>query len=221
MANATPRDKRAGFDPYRSSGGAISLDELVEARYGPISQRTYTHYQRLVEAGYTRYISINRFDVARASVAYENASAMGRFRYCETNVGVRIVFAKSSRLFEAYGQATEIGDVGAVIEFPDDHVIEGLRGLKSRTGDMVTLRYLEAGRTVGRRVIEVDLKSSPAHVEIEYARLTSIAEMATGTPLPTEPVQFKITGQADEVQTLDLVGRRSTTSSSCSKACAP
>ncbi len=73
---------------------------------------------------------------------------------------------------------------------------------------MITMRYLEAGRTVGGRVIESDLKSSPALVEIEYARLTSIADIGAGTPLPTEPIQFTIIGQDDEVQTLDLVGRR-------------
>ncbi|MCP3938386.1 MAG: hypothetical protein GY708_23815 [Actinomycetia bacterium] len=48
MANATPRDTRAGFDLYRSAGGAISLDDLneqlVEAGYGPVAQRTLTHY---------------------------------------------------------------------------------------------------------------------------------------------------------------------------------
>ncbi|MCP3938387.1 MAG: hypothetical protein GY708_23820 [Actinomycetia bacterium] len=161
-----------------------------------------------MEAGYNRYISIDRFDVARASVAYENASAMGRYRYRETNVGVRIVFAKSSRLFEAFGQATEMGDVGAVIEFDDRVVVEGLQALKPRAGDMVTIRYLEAGRTVGGRVIESDLKSSPALVEIEYARLTSIADIGAGSPLPTEPIRFTIVGQEDEIQTLDLVGRR-------------
>ncbi len=107
MANATPRDTRAGFDLYRAAGGSLSLDDLneqlIEAGYGPVARRTFTHYRHLIEAGYNRYISINRFDVTRASVAYENASAMGRYRYRETNVGVRIVFAKSSRLFEAFG----------------------------------------------------------------------------------------------------------------------
>jgi len=212
MANATPRDTRAGFDLYRSAGGVISLrdlnDHLLEAGYGPVAQRTLTHYRHLVEAGYNRYISINRFDVARASVAYENASAMGRYRYRAASLGVRIVFAKSSRLFEAYGEATEVGDVGAIVEFTDEEVTEGLKSLKPRAGDMVTIRYLEAGRTVGGRVIESDLKSSPAIVEIEYARLTSIADIGGGTPLPTRPIRFTIIGQQDEIQTLDLVGRR-------------
>jgi hypothetical protein len=30
MANATPRDTRAGFDLYRAAGGSISLDNLNE-----------------------------------------------------------------------------------------------------------------------------------------------------------------------------------------------
>ena len=70
MANATPRDTRAGFDIYQSADGAISLDDLnarlARAGYGPVARRTLTHYRHLVEAGYNRYIAINRFDVARA-----------------------------------------------------------------------------------------------------------------------------------------------------------
>ncbi|HMR94442.1 MAG TPA: hypothetical protein PKE05_02810 [Microthrixaceae bacterium] len=44
MANASPRDTRAGFDIFRSSGGSLSLDELnaqlYEAGYGPVAERT-------------------------------------------------------------------------------------------------------------------------------------------------------------------------------------
>ncbi len=212
MTNATPRDTRAGFDLYRSAGGTISLnglnDQLMEAGYGPVAQRTLTHYRHLVDSGYNRYISINRFDVARASIAYENASAMGRYRYRDTDLGVRIVFAKSSRLFETYGQATEIGDVGAIIEFADGEVVDGLRSLKPRPGDMVTLRYLEAGKSVSGRIIESDLKSSPALVEIEYARLMSLIEVGAGAALETKSSRFTVVGQETELQTIDLVGRR-------------
>lgn len=186
----------------------------MKASYGPVAQRTFTHYRHLVDAGYNRYISINRFDVARASVAYENASAIGRYRYRGTDLGVRIVFAKSSRLFETFGQATETGDVGAVVEFAEEGVIDGLRDLKPRPGDMVTLRYLEAGKSVSGRIIESDLKSSPALVEIEYARLTSLANVGAGTALDTKTARFTIVGQGAELQTIDLVAAGSTASSS-------
>ena len=210
--NATPQETRAGFDIYRSAGGAISLDELnerlLEAGYGPVAQRSLTHYRHLVDAGYNRYVSINRFDVARASVSYENASSLGRYRYQDADVGVNVVFAKASRLFEASGRATEIGDVGAILEFADTLVAEALLGLKIKVGDMVTVRYLEAGRTFGGRVVDRDLSSSPATVEIEYTRLESLVEIGTGSPLPVQPTRFTLLPQADEIQTTDLVGRR-------------
>lgn len=54
MANATPRDTRAGFDIYRAAGGDLSLDELnaqlYEAGYGPVSNRTLDHYRNLTRA---------------------------------------------------------------------------------------------------------------------------------------------------------------------------
>ncbi len=212
MANATPRATRAGFDLYQSAGGSLSLDELneqlVAAGYGPVSQRTFTHYRHLDEAGYNRYVSINRFDVARASMAYDNASALGRYRYWDTSLGVQVVLAKSDRLLEAFGTATELGDVGAIVEFDDPSMVEGLKNLKPRVGDSVTLRFIDRQTTVAGRVVDRDLESDPARLEVEYARLTSLAEVDPRTPLQLKPVQFRIVGQDDEQLTLDLLGRR-------------
>lgn len=212
MANATPRDTRAGFDIYRSFGGALSLEELndrlVQAGYGPVSKRSFEHYRSLVDAGYNRYVAINRFDVARASAPYENASAMGRYDYRTVDLGVNVIFAKGSRLLEASGRANEVGEVGAMLHFAESEVIDGLKKLKPQPGNMVTVRYLEAGRTVGGRVIDTDLKNDPVTVEIEYARLISIAEVGVGNPLPVSEARYSLRGPEDRLQTLDLVNRR-------------
>ena len=212
MANASPRDTRAGFDIYRSSGGAVALDDLngqlVEAGYGPVSQRSYEHFRSLVDAGYTRYVSINRFDVARASAPYENASAMGRYDYRSTDLGVQVVFAKASRLHEASGRAREVGEVGAILQFPDSEVVEGLRKLKPQPGNMVTIRYLEPGRTVIGRVVDSDLKSEPATVEVEYSRLISIATIGLGDALPMSEAEYVLEVPEEQIQTLDVVNRR-------------
>lgn len=212
MANASPRDTRAGFDVYKSAGGEISLDDLnarlYEAGYGPVAKRTLDHYRKLIDAGYTRYISINRFDVARAAAPFENASAKGRYDYRGADLGVNVIFAKSSRLFEASGRATEIGEVGAIIEFSESEVIDGLGQMKPQPGDMVTIRYLEAGRSASGRVIEVDLKNEPAVVEVEYARLLSIADIGVGDQLEVADTRFVLSGPEDQAQTLDLVGQR-------------
>lgn len=215
MANATPRDTRAGFDIYRSAGGDISLEDLnaalYEAGYGPVSNRTFAHYRHLLNAGYGRYISINRFDVARAAEPFESQSASPRYSYQDVDLGVSVIFAKGSRLHETYGRAVEVGEVGAILSFAEPEVVDGLRLLKPQPGDMVTVRYLEPGRTVGGRVVEADTKASPATVEIEYTRLVSISALGEGTALPTIEADFSLLlnpDVAEEVQTLDLVSRR-------------
>lgn len=212
VANATPRDTRAGFDIFRSFGGQISLDDLnarlVAAGYGPVALRTFKHYGNLLDAGYNRYVSINRFDVARAAAPYESASANGRYSYRDADAGVSVVFAKASKLLEAYGRASELGEVGAILQFEDQGVIDGLVQLRPQAGDMVTLRFLEHGRTVGGRVIEADLKSRPALVEVEYSRLLSIAAIGIGVPLPSVEASFVLRGTEDDQQTVDIVGRR-------------
>lgn len=212
MANASPRDTRAGFDLFRSSGGSLTLDELnaqlVEVGYGPIAPRTYVHYGKLLAAGFNRYVSINRFDVARAAAAYENASASGRYSYVPADLGVRVIFAKSNKLAETFGRATEIGEVGAMLRFEEPEVVAGLQQLKPQPGDMVTVRYLEAGRTVGGRVVEADLQSTPASIEIEFAKLLSIASLEGGVPLPTVDVHFVLRVADPDDPTLDVTGRQ-------------
>lgn len=211
MANASPRDTRAGFDLYRSSGGSISLDELngqlLEAGYGPVANRSYNHFQKLVANGVEHYISINRFDTSRASVPYDNASASGRYAYQHVDLGVRVLFAKGSQLFETFGRAAEIAEVGTVLRFVDAEVVSSLKDLNPQPGNTVSVRYLEAGRTIGGRIVEVDLASSPALIEIEYARLTPLYALPHGTALASVTSQFVVSG-GDERQTLDLVGRR-------------
>ena len=101
MANATTRDARAGFAIYVQSSGGITLDainaRLEASGYGAIAQRTLTHYRNLVKAGFDRYISINRFDVARASRAYENMSTLSRYRYRITHQDPLTRFARLRR----------------------------------------------------------------------------------------------------------------------------
>lgn len=212
MPNATPRDTRAGFDIYRGAGGDISLDalndQLLQAGYGPVSPRTHRHYRNLLEAGFNRYVSINRFDVARASAPYENASAKARYTYQHTDLGVRVIFAKSNKLLETFGRATEVGEVGAMLTFDEDEVVAGLQLLKPQPGDMVTVRYLEAGRTVGGRVVEADVRAEPATIEIEYAELISIGVLELGDPLPLVDARFVLRGAEQEPPTLDATSRR-------------
>lgn len=212
MANATPRDTRAGFDIFRSAGGQITLDDLnaqlIEAGYGPVSQRTFRHYRNLVDAGFTRYISINRFDVARAADPYGDLSSNARYAYEPSDQGVRVVFAKSNKLMETYGRATEVGEAGALLRFDEPEVIEGLRKLKPQPGDMVTVRYLELGRSYGGTVVEADVKSEPSVVEIEYGRLITIASLGIGEPMPTTEARFILSGLGDSDTTLDVAGQR-------------
>jgi hypothetical protein len=181
---------------------------LVDSGYGPISTRTYTHYNNLLRTGYTRYISINRFDVARAGEPYENASAQGRYSYRSVDVGVQVTFIKSSRFMEAAGRAVEVGDVGAVLTFTAARVQQGLRLLKPSTGDMVLVRFMEIGRTAYGRIVESDLVSEPTRIEVEYENLTSIADIASGRTLPSSDMQFTLITTARAIETIDVVGRR-------------
>ena len=212
MPNATPEDTRAGFEIYRSMQKPLDRTQLnIQLRaagYGPVSERTFGHYSKLVRAGFNRYIAINRFDVARASRAYENASAMARYRYLHTDVGVRVVFVKSNQLFEATGRATQVSDPGAVVSFTSLEIVHGLRALGPRVGDMLSMSYLDTGRAVNGRVADVFFTAERCTVEVEFAELNSITDLGSFASTPTQSVRFVLHAHTDASHTVDLVGRQ-------------
>ncbi len=211
--NATQRDTRAGFDLFRSTGGAVSVDDLnarlLQAGYAPVSVRTYNHYRKLVQAGYTRYVSINRLDVARASAPYDNASGNGRYSYRAADLAVSVLFAKPSKVLEAAGRSVEIGDVGALLSFDDPVALAGLRSVKPQPGGQVAVLYLDADRTVDGRIVEADVQAATATVEIEFTRLVSIADLGAAEALPVVETRLTLRGPHDDAgPTLDELNRR-------------
>jgi hypothetical protein len=211
--NATQRDTRAGFDLFRSTGGAVSVDDLngrlLRGGYAPVSLRTYNHYRKLVQAGYTRYVSINRLDVARASAPYDNASGNGRYSYRAADLAVSVLFAKPSKVLEAAARAVEIGDVGALLSFDDPVALAGLRSVKPQPGGQVAVRYLDVGRTVDGRIVEADVQAATATVEIEFTRLVSIADLGAADALPMVETRLTLHGPpGDAGGTVDELNRR-------------
>lgn len=212
MPNAKTRDSRAGFAIYLQASEGITLKEinarLKKAGCGPIAQRTLTHYRNLVNAGFNRYISINRFDVARASRAYENLSTLSRYRYRITDQVIRVLFVKSGAVIEAHGRLIESGDVGAIVEFSDKSTVERLQLFKPRPGVAVTIDYSDVSTPINGIVIDCDLESDPALVEIEYTRLVSLATIQHSTALQHQLVRFELMSDDHDAATIDVVGRR-------------
>lgn len=212
MANAKTRDARAGFTIFLQHQGGIELHALnswlERSGYGPVSPRMLTHYRNLVKAGFNRYISINRFDVARASRAYENMSSLSRYRYRSVSQPVDMIFMKSDRLFQTQGHMIETSDVGAIIEIIDGETLDGLRTFRPAPSDTVILHYANQSDAIKSRLIEADLESSPATVEVEHVSLTSIANVDDTRLLSTSLVRFTLVSEDDSTVTFDVLGRR-------------
>jgi len=210
--NASPRDARAGFDIFTRAGGDISLDQLNHrlflSGYGPVAQRSYDHYKSLLEAGYNRYVPINRFDIARASRPYDDAGASARYRYETVDTGVELLLAKGSKLFEVHGRATEIGETGCIIRLLDREYIDGILKLKPSVGDMVSIRFLESARTASAVMTDIDMTGTPATLELEYSTLISLADLGSALPLPRARAGFRLVSTVDDRQPIDVVGRR-------------
>ena len=210
MVNAKPRDTRAGFDLYCQAGREPTLAELNEnltqLGYGPIRQRTLTHYRNLRRAGFNRYISINRFDVARASRAYENLSSLGRYPYRKVDLTVRVRIIKSGRLLDVHGRATSVGDVGASIQL-SGQVVRDLNSFKPRTRNLVVLEYIDVQEIILGVLVDIDRSDTHAMIEVEYTGLSSVATVREYEPVSTKQFTFTISSEDLKPKTIDTIGR--------------
>ena len=212
MANATYRDARAGFVIYLEHDGEIwrdALNETLQAHgYTPISKRMMTHYANLFRVGFNRYISINRFDVARASRAYDNMASLSRYKYRRVDQDVTVVFENRSTILETRGNLIESGDVGGIVEFSAVDSIEGLTEFNLRPKNRVALYFPDLQSEINGVVVASDRISRPMLVEIAYERLFSVSEIENLEPLPKDRVCFKLLSNEEETLIVDVIGRR-------------
>ena len=212
MSNASTADARAGWEFFRLHRDA-TLDQVNEmlkrAGHRPIHDRTYQHYRHLDRAGYDRYVSINRFDVARASRPFEGASTSSRYTYYDIDVPVSVSFLKNGDEFVARGTAEKVGEVGAIITFDERESVQAIRQahLSANTYVQLTVQ-VPPSRSIMARTVDIEADERTALVEIEFTRLHSIRDLAPATSLPMERIEFRVHGSSTGRNTVDLVARR-------------
>ena len=73
----------------------------------------------------------------------------------------------------------------------------------------MSLRYLDAGRTVVARIVEADVQAASAMVEVEFVRIESIAALGAADPLTLVDTALTLVGPPPVVPlTLDELNRR-------------
>lgn len=187
-----------------------SLEEinrrLEKGDFHPVSKRMFTHYRRLSDAGYGRYISINRFDVARASEPYESLSTNARYGFWDADLPVQVTFPRGRRLVEAMGRASKVGESGLLLGFEDQDVAEGMVRDRPRVGEIVRVDFVTSGGAATARVTDADRVGKAFIVEVEFIRLQSIGAYVSQTALPLR--RFRVVVRGDNELAIDVVGRR-------------
>jgi hypothetical protein len=212
MPNARTADARAGWELYRAAGFSAELDDINDkldaAGHRTVSPRTYSHYRNLAAAGYSRYISINRFDVARAARPYESAGASSRYSYLRSSAGVQVTFPRGRKLIEAVGRVTRVGDTGVVIIFDRPKTFAALVGNRPRIGENAGLDFIEPHHHVNGRIIEFDVGDTSVQLEVEFTRLQSVSEYVGATELPSIQVDIQLSESGAMSDSIDVVGRQ-------------
>lgn len=213
MANISSSTARVGYEIFRSSGCEASKAEINAALkklgHPPISDRMHRHYRNLCAEGFNRYLSINRFDVARSSQPYEHLSASSRYKYVPSGSGARVTFPRGRRLVEGFGRVERAGETGLVLVFEDADTVKALSGRsRPRLGESVRVDVLDPARQFDARVVDHSEDSGRVVTEVEFERLQSIADITGRTPFALTRSEFRLVSMPEAEATVDLIGRQ-------------
>lgn len=216
MPNATPGAARVGWELYRLSGFTAVRDELIEqleqAGFGTVSDRMYKHYRSLAAAGYDHYVSINRFDIARAAQPFEHEAASNRYVYRPVSRTVRLTVVRAGEPYGVMSQTERVSEAGALLVVNDPPTVAGIRDARLRTGEHVQLDFLDPPATVHARIAAeveiVDNEPASATIEVEFSRLRPVSEFTSATPMDADHMVVRLAARDDGPVPLDVVGRR-------------
>lgn len=214
MGNITGVSARTGFEIFRRSGFKAAKSELDAnlnaLGYAPISDRMYRHYRALAAAGYNRYISINRFDVARAAEPYENLHSNERYKYTDSSIPARVTFPRGRRLVEAFGRAERIGETGLLLVIDGKKTVKALKDAdnRPRAAESVRIELLDPPGQVDARIVDIEAVEDELAIEVEFARLQSVADWVGRVPLPMNLYTLRLTTETSPYLPVDVIGRQ-------------
>lgn len=210
MPNASPADVRAGWEIFRTNPD-VTLDQLnaqlAKTKNHAVSNRTLQHYRGLLKAGFDRYVSINRFDVARAAKPYEGLSAVPRYFYYGIDVPVAISYQRKKDV-NVHGRATRIGEIGALLTITNPADVEAIKKARPPIDSFIALAFeTPVNEHAVARVIETEVDVS-AYIEVEFSRLHAVSKLLSAQPLPADRVLVTVIGKRADDRAADLIGRR-------------
>lgn len=170
---ASTADAAAGWEIYRDSDFALTLDEinatLQRRGYAPISLRTYQHYGKLQRYGYQRYVPINQLDVKTLRDPFIDQARRGREHPIQTltEVELRVLVADEIRAFS--GTAIELSSTEVVVRLVGDEMAQFFSELGSATpvGELLFRSTGELRRgLIERLTLDVDQGLSTVRVDL-------------------------------------------------------
>lgn len=170
--------------------------------------RTVTS-KSLALAGFDHYVAINRFDIWRAAQPYEDATASNRYRYRPIEVPVSFLVNRNGTPFVAYGTASQISEVGALIDCIDAQA-QALKRLKVQSGDYVHIDFLDPVDRADGRVVSFESLADSVRIEVEFIRVRSVAAFVDEDPLEVSRMRIRLEADTDEEDAVfaELVGAR-------------
>jgi len=211
--NAPAASARAGWQYFKDSEFKATHErvnaQLEKLGLPVVSERMYGHYRKLGRAGYDHYVTINRFDVAKATKPFEDETGRLRNVYRSANLAVRLVTRdKDGEPRTATGTAMELSEAGALVRVRGKQA-DALNDMGLRQGDYIRVEISGPEGASESRIVSAEYQPAVAVFEIEFVRVRSVAEDLTETAVSAERVKIRMVTDTDGIPIpVDVLGAR-------------
>lgn len=187
-------DAAIGWGIFRGRRGSVSRSQLNQALRArgrkPISDRTYSHYQKLMRLGYTEYVSINRLDVRHANESIFDVS--DRSRYLELSISDpgRLVVPRGQLMVELSGTIERVSEGFALLRVRRTaQAVEIAKATKYNKGVLV---FEQVGVERAVRVVEGVSRGRAFSLLLEFRSLLETDLIVDESPFPQHSSRLEV-----------------------------
>jgi len=183
---ASFKDAAAGWEIYRDWQDPITRTELNQILWAqgfkPISNRTFKHYNKLLQLGYTDYVSINRLDIRHANNSVFDLSDRSRYQDRSLNYDGLLVLPIADKLVTLPGKIGKVSEGFAMLRVPNtSEAMKASNATKYNKGILV-FEEVDLERAV--RVVEGIGRGTKLDLLLEFRNLLETDLVFPASPFP-------------------------------------
>jgi len=178
-------DALTGWEIFRDRSGEVSKNQINAALRSrgrePISDRTYTHYSKLLVLGYSDYVPINRLDIRHANESIFDDGDRARYSDREISSPGRLLLPRASDVLTLNGQIGRVSEGYATLRVERSN--DALEAARATKYDKGILTFDEVGVERAVQVTEALDRGPQINLVLAFRSLLETDHILPESPL--------------------------------------